>query len=262
MTRAYQAAPDVDVITTTAEIAGFGSIAINAFVLHGAQPVLVDTGAVRDREEFMTTLRSVIDPADLRYIWLSHTDFDHIGCLSQLLAENRHLRVITTFLGVGILSLASPLPMERVLFVNPGQTITIGERAVTAIKPPVFDNPCTTGFYDSSSGTLFSSDCFGALLPSVPDDASELTCDELRQGQVFWATIDSPWVHDVKEGVFAASLDRWRSIEPRLVLSGHLPAAPGHMLARMLGSLAAVPTAERFVPPDQALLDEMLGRPA
>ena len=40
----YQAAPDVDVVTSTATIAGFGNLAINAFVIHAAEPVLVDTG--------------------------------------------------------------------------------------------------------------------------------------------------------------------------------------------------------------------------
>ncbi len=43
----YKAAPDVDVVTSTASVAGFGNLAINAFVIHAAEPVLVDTGAVR-----------------------------------------------------------------------------------------------------------------------------------------------------------------------------------------------------------------------
>jgi len=36
MTNAFTAAPGVDVITTTAQIPALGSIAINAFVLHGS----------------------------------------------------------------------------------------------------------------------------------------------------------------------------------------------------------------------------------
>jgi hypothetical protein len=49
----YKAAPDVDVVTSTATINGFGNLAINAFVIHAAEPVLVDTGAVRESEDFM-----------------------------------------------------------------------------------------------------------------------------------------------------------------------------------------------------------------
>jgi flavorubredoxin len=75
-------------------------VPINAFVLHGPEPILVDTGTVIDSDEFITSLRSVIDPADLQWIWLTHTDFDHIGSLPRLLDDNAQLRVITTFLGV------------------------------------------------------------------------------------------------------------------------------------------------------------------
>src|SRR5262249_2719720 len=155
--------------------------AINAFVLHGSQPVLVDTGTVAAGDEFMTTLASVIDPSALRWIWLTHTDFDHIGSLATLLDANPELRVITSFLGVGIMGLSStPLPMDRVHLVNPGQSVTVGDRRLTAVKPPVFDNPITTGFVDDCTGILFSSDCFGALLPEVPQDAADLGAELLQ----------------------------------------------------------------------------------
>ena len=191
MLHTYNAAPDVDVVTSTATVAGFGNLAINAFVIHAAEPVLVDTGAVRDGDDFMAALRSVIDPADLRWIWLTHTDFDHIGSLHRLLEENDRLRVVTSFLGVGILSLAAPVPLERVHLVNPGQTLGVGDRNLTALRPPAFDNPITTGLRDERSGILFSSDCFGALLEEVPECAEDLSDEALRQGQVLWATVDS-----------------------------------------------------------------------
>jgi flavorubredoxin len=254
----YHAAPDVDVITSTAAIAGFGQLAINAFVIHADEPVLVDTGAVRESDEFMAALKSVIDPADLRWIWLTHTDFDHIGSLQRLLDENERLRVVTSFLGVGIMSLAAPLPMDRVYLVNPGQTVDVGDRTLTAVRPPAFDNPITQGFHDQRSGILFSSDCFGALLDEVPESAEDLSEEALRQGQVFWATVDSSWLHQVDRAAFASELDRIRALEPTMVLSSHLPAARGSSLGRLLGALAAVPDAPPFVGPDQAALEQML----
>ena len=260
MVTTYKAAPDIDVLTSTFPIPGFGFIPLNAFVLHGSEPVLVDTGAVVESEEFMTALRTVIDPADLKWIWLTHTDFDHIGTLHQLLAENPQIRVITTFLGVGIMTTTAPLPMDRIHLLNPGQKITVGDRILTAVKPPVFDNPSTTGFRDDKSGAFFSSDCFGALLQDVPQSASDLSDDDLRQGQVFWATIDSPWLHKVDPAVFAKELNAIRELDPTMVLSSHLPAAPGAMLERLLGSLEAAPSAQPFVGPDQAALEQMLAQ--
>ena len=197
MDEPYKAAPDIDVLPSTFPIPGFGMIPINAFLLKGKEPLLVDTGYVMESPEFMQTLRSVIDPADIRWIWLTHTDFDHIGSLHQLLEEAPRATVITTFLGVGIMSLFNPLPMDRVYFLNPGERLTIGDRTLTAFKPPTFDNAATVGFYDDTSGALFSADCFGAILEGSAQNAGDIPADELRERQVFWATVDSPWLHNV-----------------------------------------------------------------
>ncbi len=254
----YQAAPDIEVITTNFPIPGMGFVPVNAFVIKGTEPILVDTGTVVESPDFMTALRSVIDPADLRWLWLTHTDADHIGSMHQLLAENPRLRVITTFLGVGIMSLSAPLPMDRVNFVNPGDSMTVGDRTLTAVKPPVFDNPSTTGFYEKKSGALFSSDCFGALLQDPPQNAADLSDKDLREGQIMWATVDSPWLHKVDRSAFAKELNGIRKMEPKMVLSSHLPAASGDMTERLLASLADAPSAQPFVGPDQAALEEML----
>jgi flavorubredoxin len=258
MVTSYKVTPDIEVLTTNFPIPGFGLVPVNAFVIHGSEPVLVDTGLVVGSEEFMPALRSVIDPADLKWIWLTHTDFDHMGSLQELLAENPQLRVITSFLSVGIMSLAAPLPMDRVYLVNHGEKITLGDRTLHGTSPPAFDNPSTTGFYDDKSGVFFSSDCFGALLSDVPQNAADLSDKELREGQVFWATLDAPWLHNVDSVAFARELDGIRKMEPKMVLSSHLPAAPGNMTERLLASLAAAPTAHPFAPPDQAALQKML----
>jgi len=258
MIASYTAASDIDVLTSNFPIPGLGLVPVNAFVLKGTEPMLVDTGVAIERADFITALERTIDPTDLRWIWLTHTDFDHIGTLHQLLDSNPRLRVITTFLGAGIMSLSAPLPLDRVYFVNPGETVTVGNRLLTAVKPPVFDNPSTTGFYDQTSGTLFSSDCFGALLQSVPTNAADISESDLRDGQVSWATIDAPWLHKVDRSAFARELETVRRIDPTMVLSSHLPAAPGRMVERMLKSLALAPDAQAFAGPNQAAFESML----
>jgi flavorubredoxin len=261
MTTCFSAAPGVDVVTTAAELPALGALAINAFVLHGSEPLLVDTGTVAGSADFMAALGSVIDPCDLRWIWLTHTDFDHIGSLARLLEINPRLRVLTSFFGVGIMGLSStPLPMDRVHLITAGQSVTVGDRRLTAVKPPVYDNPITTGFIDDRTGILFSSDCFGALLAEMSDDAAELDAAQLREGQIRWATIDSSWVHDVDQTTFRRTLDEFRALEPRMVCSSHLPPAPGAMHGTLVDALALVPNAERFVALDQAALEAMLAR--
>jgi flavorubredoxin len=85
--------------------------------------------------------------------------------LHALLDAAPQARVITTFAGAGILSAERPLPMERVYFLNSGQTLDVGDRTLTGFRPPLFDNPATVGLFDAQSGIAFTSDCFGAPLP-------------------------------------------------------------------------------------------------
>ena len=105
MVSSFSVAPDIEVLTSNFPIPGYGLVPVNAFVIKGSEPILVETGTAIESAEFMEALRRVIDPADLRWIWLTHTDFDHIGSLHQLLSENPRLRAI--------------LPMARVLLCPP-----------------------------------------------------------------------------------------------------------------------------------------------
>jgi flavorubredoxin len=254
-----RAAPDIDVLTTYFTIPGYGMVPINAFLLKATEPLLVDTGFPLESDEFMDALRSVIDPQALKWIWLTHTDQDHIGSLHRILEEAPEARIITTFLSVGKMSLVAPLPMDRVYLLNPGQRISVGDRTLTAVKPPSFDAPETTGFYDDKSGALFSSDCFGALMTAPARDAADIPQADLKEGQTLWATIDAPWLHTVDKNTFAAALSSVRQMSPKMILSSHLPVARG-MTDQLLTTLASVPGAEPFMGPDQAALQEMLAQ--
>jgi hypothetical protein len=183
MVTSYEATPEIEVLASAFPIPGFGFIPVNAFVLKGPEPILVDTGIVVESAEFMAALRSTIDPAELRWIWLTHTDSDHIGCLHRLLDENPRLRVITTFLGAGIMSLSAPLPMDRVNFVNPGESITVGDRTLTPPnrRPSTTPRPpasTTAGRAPSSVRTVLEP-CFSRCRRVRPNSQSR-TCGKVR----------------------------------------------------------------------------------
>ena len=253
----FNAAPDIDVLCEHYPIPGYGLIPINAFVLKAQQPVLVDTGYPLNSDGFMDALKSVIDLEDLRWIWLTHTDRDHVGSIHRILEEAPQVRVITTFMSVGKMTLDAPLPMDRLNFLNPGEKFELGDRTITAVKPPSFDAGETVGFYDDKSEAFFSSDCFGALLQEPAFDAADVSQKELTEAQVLWATIDAPWLHSVDRGIFAKTLDGVRRMDPKVILSSHLPPARG-ATERFLSTLASVPGTQPFQSPDQAALEAMV----
>lgn len=257
----YPATPEIDVLPSYFPIPGYGILPINAFVLKAAEPVLVDTGLTLLSDEFLPQLSSVIDPQDLRWLWLTHVDPDHIGCLHRLLDVAPNLRVITTFLALGKLSLFRPLPLDRVYLLNPGQSLGVGDRMLTAVRPPTFDAPETTGFYDPKSGVLFSADCFGALMSEPAASAAEIPANDLREGLVTWTTVDSPWLHLTDYARFTDTLDSIRVMAPKVILSSHLPMAEG-MNEELLQHLVAARVADPFIGFDQAGLEAMLSQAA
>src|SRR5512139_1654908 len=100
---------DVTVLNDHLPVPTIGFLPVNAFVLHAAQPVVVDTGLSLPGRGFMDMLGSVIDPKDVRWIWLTHPDRDHTGALFELLEAAPQARVVTTFLSAGIMSTDTPL---------------------------------------------------------------------------------------------------------------------------------------------------------
>ena len=254
-------APDTVLLNDAAEIPGLGFLPVNAFVLRAEQPLLVDAGLPGSSQSFLDALWSQIDPADLRWIYITHPDRDHTGSLREILAMAPAARVVTTFLGMGILSMELDISPDRVFLLNPGQSLDLGDRRITAFRPPVYDSPATTGFLDERTGACFSSDCFGAPLATAElaasDDVAAVPVADLVPAQRLWTAVDSPWLAGVDRRVFSTSLDALRRLDPSVVLSTHLPPARG-ATAALLDMLADAPDADPFVGPDQAALEAML----
>ena len=249
-------ATDAESLTAYFPLPGYGVLPINAFVLHAAQPVLIDTGIAGLGEAFMQSLRAAIDPQAIRWIWLTHTDPDHLGSLRQVLEAAPEARVVTTYLGMGKMGLLQ-LPLDRVYLLNPGQRLDVGDRELLALRPPCFDAPETTGLLDLKTRTLFSADCFGALMEAPAATAGEIAAADLQEGLVTWSTIDAPSLHLLHEARFRASLYTLRRLDPEIVLSAHLPPAHG-MLGTLLDHLASARSAPAFEGPDQAALERMM----
>jgi hypothetical protein len=253
-------APETDCLTSHFPVPGMGLLPVNAFVIRAPEPVVVDTGIVAQRDAFLEALGETIDLDDVRWIWLTHTDADHTGCLEELLAAAPRARLVTTFVGMGKLGLRTPIPPERAYLLNPGQSLPVGDRSLLAVRPPSYDAPETTGLFDSRSRALFTVDCFGSVLSEPVDSAADLAAADLGEGLVTWAGVDAPWLASVTDEAFQASVESLLRLDPSAVLSSHLPHAPG-MARTLVEWLDRARSAEPFVGPDQEALRAMLAQP-
>ena len=256
MFESQKVAPDTTSLISYIPLPGLGQLPVNAFMIDAQEPVLIDTGMAAVRDDFMKELRATTNLEALRWIWITHADADHLGNLDAILNEAPNARVVTTYMGMGKMGLTG-LPTDKMYLLNPGQSLNIGDRKLRAIKPPTFDAPETTGLFDEKTKTLFSADCFGALLDNPVENANDINQETLREGSITWASIDAPWLGKINTDIFANTLSEIENLNANTILSSHLPVAKG-MNKTLLGLLAEAQHAPEFVGPDQAALEKMM----
>ena len=233
-------------------IPGLGALATNAFVHSGREPLLVDTGLAMLGEDFVSTLGSVVDPADLRWIWLSHADPDHTGNLARILALAPRAQVVAGMLGCAKLQLLG-FDVSRVRVIAPREVVEAGDRRLHALRPPCYDAPETLGFHDGA-GTLYAVDAFGAALPAALPRLGDIDEEVLREGMAAWAALDAPWLVDLDPAVRMRRFAAIERLDPERLLTAHVP--PGRNAAPRLARAAIAACAR--IPADMGTVDRVL----
>jgi glyoxylase-like metal-dependent hydrolase (beta-lactamase superfamily II) len=246
----YQGSSDVHVFPANLSIPGVGVLPINAFLLMAEEPVLVDTGIGFDSPEFLDAVSSIVPLDEIKWVWLTHDDADHTGSIQRVMELAPNARLVTHAMSALRMSSWWDVPLHRVHAIRFGDELHVGDRTLTAVAPPLFDNPMSTGLLDQSTGALFTVDAFGALLPEATQSASDVPPEALAGGMVGWATSDSPWAHITDRAKFGEVLERVRAIAPSRIFSSHLPAADGSSMDEFIKILEMVPDAEPFAPPN------------
>jgi flavorubredoxin len=252
-------APDTHVVR---QLFGEGvapvAVYVNSVVITGSEPVLVDVGPAITRDLWFEHAFSAVDPADVRWIFLSHDDGDHTGNLPEVLEVCPDATVVTTQFMGDRLADRIVLPMDRVRWVNDGEHFQAGDRRLVAMAPPTFDNPTTRGLFDASTGVYWASDSFSAPVPGEMATAAELDPDFFREGFLQFQQMLAPWLQWTDPARYQARIDRVADLGARAVVSAHGPVVDGEQLALAFELFAAGPHQPALVPPGQAELEAEL----
>jgi flavorubredoxin len=256
-----QAAPETFLIRSAQPALGAPmTVGINSVVIRGAEPVLVDTGSLANRDGWRSDVFSLVDPADVRWIFLSHEDPDHIGNLVLALDECPNATLVTTWAATERLSCEIGLPPERVRWVDDGESFDAGDRTLRAVRPPVYDGPATRGLFDPVTRVYWSSDAFATPMGSEPvDHVGDLPAPMWSEGMaVFHHHALSPWLGIVDRERYAADVRRVRSLDPAVVVGCHTPVIDGDHVDAAFELLAALPGVVPPPHPDQTALEAAL----
>jgi hypothetical protein len=233
---------------------------VNSMVITGAQPVVVDTGPALLREQWLEATFSLVDPADVRWIYLSHDDTDHTGNLLQVLDLCPDATLVTTAFMVERMSAeyGLSLPLHRMRWVNHGDRVDAGDRELVAVTPPTFDSPTTRGLFDTTSKVFWASDSMGSPVTHEVSDIAELDPGFWRDGFLNQQLTLSPWLNWSDPTRYDRLIEGVRNLGADVVTSAHGPALRGAQIESACKLLGELPYLPPVTLPGQVELDAIV----
>lgn len=236
------------------------SVNINSMIIRGSQPVIVDTGIHSSRSAWLADMASIVDPADVAWIFLSHDDDDHTGNLAEVLDLCPNAILVTTWAAVERMGSAIRVPANRMRWVGDGGSFDVGDRTLHALRPPVYDSPTTRGLFDDETGVYWASDAFATPMPAQPvDHVAELDREAWAEGiAIFAFHALSPWLSMVDPVHYQASVNRVARLDPTVIVSAHSPVISGPKLGHAFRHLGTLAETSPPAAPDQSMLETVL----
>jgi flavorubredoxin len=234
------------------------AVYVNSMVITGAEPVVVDTGTVVNRERWMEDVFSLVEPDDIRWVFLSHDDHDHVGNLVPLLEAAPNATLVTTWFAQERLAGDLAVPLSRVRWVNHGESFDAGGRTLAVIRPPVYDAPTTRGLFDPGTGVYWAADAYATTVTRAVDEAGEL--DPAFWSEQFLALnrMISPWHEIVDPEMFSREVDRVERLGPTVIAGAHTPVISGTSLVEAHRMMRRVAGGAPAALPGQADLDALV----
>ena len=257
-TQPHCIAPDTWLIPNLAPAGEGLYLPVNSMVIRGREPVIVDTGAPLHRERWLDKVFSLVEPEDVRWIYLSHDDGDHTGGLLDALERCPKATLVTNWFSVERLALEKPaLPLERMRWIEPGGSFDAGDRVLQLFRPPIFDGPTSRGLFDPKSGAMWIVDTFACLTPGSLE-ADDLPQQMLAEMMPAFNSAVSPWHAWLDRATYGRHVDAVEAFGATTVASAHGPVLRGERLDDAFDRLRGLAGAPIIPTPGQELLDTLL----
>jgi flavorubredoxin len=255
-----QVAPDTWVIHQIQP--AFGTpmwVYVNSMVIAGTEPVIVDTGTLCNRTQWLEDVFSIVDPADVRWVFLSHDDSDHTGNLGEVMTRCPNATLVTNWATVERNINWFGFPLERTRWVNDDESFDAGDRTLRAVQPPNFDSPTTRGLFDERTGVHWAVDSFASIMPEPVDTVVDLDPEFWREAMVFGLHhLVSPWLALVDQDRYEMHVARSRLLQPNVITGAHTPVIPAEMIDKAYAQTVDLPKVTPPPAPDHAALLEIV----
>lgn len=234
------------------------AVYVNSMVITGTEPIVVDTGTAANRDQWFDDVFSLVDPEDIAYVFLSHDDHDHSGNLLPLLEAAPQATLLTTWFTVERLAGDLSIPLERMRWLNDGDTFDAGGRALGLVRPPLYDSPVTRGLFDPATGVYWAADAYGTTVPHAVDDVADLDPGFWDEQFLGLNRMNSPWATLADPTLFGREVDRVDRLDITTIASAHSPVITGAYVAAAQEKMRRIAGGPATPLPTQVDLDALV----
>jgi flavorubredoxin/flavin reductase (DIM6/NTAB) family NADH-FMN oxidoreductase RutF len=156
----------------------------NSYLIQGERTVLVDTSHGKFREQYLETLKSLVNPKAIDYVIVSHTEPDHSGLVEDVLQIAPRATVLASKVALQFLENLVHEPFSKRI-VKTGDTVDLGDgHEIEFVSAPNLHWPDTIFSFDKKTQTLFTCDAFGMHYCS--DDTFDVNLEALEPDFKFY----------------------------------------------------------------------------
>ncbi|WP_320666656.1 diflavin flavoprotein [Prochlorococcus sp. MIT 1307] len=160
----------------------------NSFVIKGTKTALIDTSHSKFRSKWLDRLKETINPKEIDYLIVSHTEPDHSGLISDVLNLNPEIEIVASKVAIQFLKNQIHRPFKSITIKN-GNKLDLGINPLSGVdhsfeffNTPNLHWPDTIFSFDHGTGILYTCDAFGLHYCSdhLYDDEPEAIASDFR----------------------------------------------------------------------------------
>ncbi len=134
----------------------------NSYLVVGERVALIDAVKAGFEDQMLSSIREIVDPAQIEYLIVNHNEPDHSGSIDKLLELNPDLKLVCSKAAEPFLRNIVNNPAKEINAVKAGETIDLGGRTLELLSAPLMHWPDTMFTYCQEDAVLFSCDGYAA----------------------------------------------------------------------------------------------------
>lgn len=152
---------DYDIVTFDVVMTTEYGTTYNSYFINAEKKTIIETTKEAFWSVYLEKIKKVINPAEIKYIVLNHTEPDHSGNLARLLEVAPNATVVASRIGIEYLKDLLGKPFKHII-AKDGDTLDLGNKTLRFISAPNLHWPDSMYTYLEEDKYLFTCDSFGS----------------------------------------------------------------------------------------------------